>query len=26
VSNSASLRNLKGGGQGQIWAVEPLDG
>jgi hypothetical protein len=26
VSNSVSLRNLKGGGQGPIWAVEPMDG
>jgi hypothetical protein len=26
VSNSVWLRNLKGGGQGPIWAVEPLDG
>jgi hypothetical protein len=25
VSNSVWLRNLKGGGQGPIWAVEPLD-
>jgi hypothetical protein len=26
VFNSVWLRNLKGGGQGPIWAVEPLDG
>jgi hypothetical protein len=26
VSNSVWLRNLKGGGQGPIWALEPLDG
>jgi hypothetical protein len=26
VSNSVWLRNLKGGGQVPIWAVEPLDG
>jgi hypothetical protein len=26
VSNSVWLRNLKGGGQGPIWAVKPLDG
>jgi hypothetical protein len=26
LSNSVCLRNLKGGGQGPIWAVESLDG
>jgi hypothetical protein len=26
VHNSVRLRNLKGGGQGPIWAVESLDG
>jgi hypothetical protein len=26
VSNCVWLRNLKGGGQGPIWSVEPLDG
>jgi hypothetical protein len=26
VSNSVWFRNLKGGGQGPIWAVEPMDG
>jgi hypothetical protein len=26
VSASVWLRNIKGGGQGPIWAVEPLDG
>jgi hypothetical protein len=26
VSNTVWLRNLKGGGQGTIWAVVPLDG
>jgi hypothetical protein len=26
VSNCVWLRNLKGGGQGPIWAVEPVDG
>jgi hypothetical protein len=25
VSSSVWIRNLKGGGQGPIWAVEPLD-
>jgi hypothetical protein len=26
VSNSVWLKSLRGGGQGPIWAVEPLDG
>jgi hypothetical protein len=26
VSNSVGLRNLKGGGQGPMWSVEPLEG
>jgi hypothetical protein len=26
VSKCVNIKNLKGGGQGRIWAVEPLDG